>query len=268
MSQVPERRERCFLFVCGPVGCGNTFLFRCLTEDPRTYGIAEGDLGGLLQRLLDSSSTANRCPHAVEAFARFMHDLAGDRESLIDKTPSNVRHQEALRRHLPGSRFLFTVREPRAAIASALRGRSIVKEVEHVARLWRSDCDLIAAGTPQDLTVIYEDFIAQPAAVFDRIQEGTMPVASEVYRFAERMARTDRADPRQWRKRVDARTADEIEHWVDHLGLDDYYRSFRAGPGGEADAAVGTRGSRAATAAQLWQRTRSQFYRVYYRAMR
>lgn len=255
-----ESRSTRFIFICGPVGSGNSFLFRCLTEGTDNYGIDEGDLGGILRRLTEPKRNNVRCPHAREAFMEFMHSLAGDRPTLIEKSPSNIRHQSLLRETLGDVHFLFTVREPRAALVSALAGRSLVKDVEHVARLWRSDCELIAAAGSEDTIVIYDEFVRSPAPTLDRIAANVLPLGDNIYRFADRMTRPDRSDPSRWRTRVDRVTAEGIEHWVRELGLDTIFESFRRG-----DQQSVRKLPPVTASASIFQRARAQVYNLYYR---
>ena len=257
---IPEGHEPQFVFICGPVGCGNSFLFRCLTEDTGNYGIDEGNIGGTLRRLTESERNIVRCPHAREAFVEFMHSLAADRHTFIEKSPSNIRHQSFLRETLDTVHFIFTVREPHAAIVSGLSGRTLVKDTEHVARLWRSDCELITNASPGDIIVIYDDFVRDPTPTLNRISENVLPLSDNVYRFANRMTRPDRADTSRWRSRIDHATAEEIEYWVRELGLDTMFASFRGG-GQPSTPAL----SHPTPASLIFQRARAQFFNLYYR---
>lgn len=256
----PEDPAKNFIFICGPVGSGNSFLFRCLTEDESNYGIDEGDLGGILRRLTEPKRNQVRCPHAREAFVRLMDSLAADRSTFIEKSPSNIRHQQFLRETLGNVHFLFTVREPHAALVSALSGRTLVKDVEHVARLWRSDCELITAKHGGDVTVIYDDFVRDPAPTLNRISENVLPLGDNVYRFANRMTRPDRSDPARWRSRVDGATAAGIEHWVREIGLDVMFETFRRGDELSGDTVPASIASNS-----IIQRARAQFFNLYYR---
>lgn len=256
-ASAPSHPE--LLFICGPVGCGNTFLFRSLLQDPRTYGVNEGNLALALANIHNSRETGFSCPHADESFASFLHALAGDRPRFIEKTPASIRYQDMLRAALPHCRFLFTVREPHAALVSALDGRSVVNDIEHVARLWLSDTSRIEDSTDRDLTILYEDFVAAPRPTLERVSERIFPLSDEVFRFAERMARPDRADGERWRGKVDAPTAEAIEHSVQELGLDKRFAWFRERYShlAEADAHAS-----APTAARrgLWKRTQTELF--------
>lgn len=46
-SPIPE-----FVFVCGAVGSGNTFMFGSLTKDEHVYGINEDGLGTTMRNFL------------------------------------------------------------------------------------------------------------------------------------------------------------------------------------------------------------------------
>ncbi len=218
-----------FLFVCGAVGSGNTFLFRSLTEDPQVYGLNEADIGGFMKRLVESEQGIARCPHALAQFLEYLQRLRADRRTLIEKSPSNIRHRTLLREYLPNARFLFTLREPRAAIVSGLKGRSILPDVEHVARLWQEDSQRMLVCDETSRVMVYEHFLANPAEALAHMAEGFLPLADEVVRFASRMARMERADPRRWKQRVSPERAAEIEYWVGTLHLDELYRQIAHG---------------------------------------
>ncbi|HEX4936530.1 MAG TPA: sulfotransferase, partial [Gemmatimonadaceae bacterium] len=128
-----------FVFVVGAAGSGTTFMFRCLTQDPDTYGINEDALGPLLAQLQRSEEEFGRCPHSTAAFRDFLHALRADRPTLVLKTPSNLRCVDALRRVLPGARFVCLVREPHSAVASGLERHR--QPVADVAALWQRDME-------------------------------------------------------------------------------------------------------------------------------
>lgn len=253
------------LFICGPVGCGNTFLFRSLLQDPQAYGVNEGNLANALRNVLNSNDSGYPCPHAGDAFATFMQALAGDRTRIIEKTPASIRHQDSLREHVPNCRFLFTIREPRAAITSALAGRSVVNDVEHVARLWHSDTTLIERSTADDLTIVYDDFVASPRPTLERISERVFPLPDSVFHFADRMARPDRAGTERWRSKVDPPTAEAIEYWVRELELDDHFEALRASKGEKTDSG---RPESAVRNAGAWKRARTEAFAAYDKAQR
>lgn len=220
-----------FLFVCGAVGSGNTFLFRSLTEDPQVYGLNEGDIGGFLKRLVESEQGIARCPHAPGEFLRFLHALRADRRTLIEKSPSNIRHKALIQAHLPDARFVYMLRAPRAAIVSGLSGRAVRADVEHVARLWRDDTERMLERDEASRVMVYERFLAAPAQALEDMTRGFMPLDAAVVRFATRMARGERADPERWKAKVTPEQARDIEHWVAALDLDALYSEVAQGRG-------------------------------------
>ncbi len=218
-----------FLFVCGAVGSGNTFLFRCLTEDPQVYGLNEGDIGGFLKRLVESEQGIARCPHAPGEFLRFLHALRADRRTLVEKSPSNIRHKALIQAHLPDARFVYTLRAPRAAIVSGLSGRAVRADVEHVARLWRDDTERMLERDDASRVMVYEKFLAAPVQALEDMTRGFMPLDATVVRFATRMARGERADPERWKAKVTSEQARDIEYWVTALDLDALYLEVAGG---------------------------------------
>lgn len=201
-----------FVWICGAVGSGNTFLFRCLTQDPEVYGINEDALGNTLERFIRSEIDMETCPHSVEAYVDFMHRLRKDRNTLILKTPSNIRFHRAISTHLPDSKFITTIREPHAAIVSGLsRHRT---GVERVAGIWLKDTLLIREIAFETLLVNYDDLITTPEAILERVNTELLPISSAVFRYAKKHARPGLAAPERWRSKVDEKTRREVEFWV------------------------------------------------------
>jgi len=73
VKSIPE-----FVYVFGAVGSGNTFMFRCLTQDENTYGVNEDAFGSTLERLVGSEKDYAKCPHSISEFIRFMQALRKD----------------------------------------------------------------------------------------------------------------------------------------------------------------------------------------------
>lgn len=223
-DSIVEPPDPSFVFVCGAVGSGNTFMFRCLSQDQNVYGVNEVDLGRLLDRLIRSEKLGSKCPHSLDAYVKFMLALKGNRRTLLEKNPANIRYKATLKKYLPNSRFIAMLREPHAAIVSGLDGRSIVSTPESVARLWLSDFELVVQPDTDAIVVFYDHFVTNPAPILAAIAERIMPVSSDVYTFANRMIHPDRSAQDRWHQKVDAGTGNEIKDWVSRLGLDKLYR--------------------------------------------
>ncbi len=206
-----------FVWICGAVGSGNTFLFRCLTKDPNVYGINEDALGNTLDRFVQSGIDMGTCPHGLESYVDFMHGLRRDRRTLILKTPSNIHFHRKIRKYLPGSRFIVTLREPHAAIASGLsRHRA---DVEKVAEIWLKDTRLAREIADAKHVVNFDELVTSPESVFKTLNNHILPIDSGVLQYARKHARPRLASPNRWKTRVDNKTRREIELWVERLSL-------------------------------------------------
>lgn len=221
-----ERKTPDFVFVCGAVGSGNSFMFSCLTQDKNVYGINEDYLGTLLHRLLVSERDIGKCPHSVRSFTEFMYSLRGDRQTLVLKTPANIRYKAQLLKFLPNSRFITMIREPHAAIASGIPRHN--KNVEEVAQIWVSDNQFITQLTSDSMVVAFDNIVLDPVSTLSCISNNLMPLSPEVFKFADRIKRPERADPKWWHNKVDERIRGEIEYWVDKLHLDEFYDTVLA----------------------------------------
>lgn len=220
-----------FLFVCGAVGSGNTFMFSCLTQDENVYGINEDALGATLERFRRSEKEFGTCPHGVDAFVSFLHSLRRDRRTLILKTPSNIRRMRMILDCLPGARFILMIREPHAAIASGLRRHEAGTTVEQIARTWLADCQSHTQVGEQCIVATFDQLVRDPVLMIRRVSDYVLPLSPAVFTYASRMHRPERADGQWWRGKVDARVQDEIVHWVDELALMDHYRAVEEAAG-------------------------------------
>lgn len=213
-----------FVWICGAVGSGNTFLFRCLTQAPDVYGINEDALGNTLDRFIQSGIDMGTCPHGVEAYVDFMYGLRKEKKTLILKTPSNIHFHRIIRKHLPGSKFITTIREPHAAIVSGLsRHRA---NVERVAGIWLKDSLLIREIGEGTLLVNYDELITSPETILEKMNTEFLQVSSAVFRYAKKHARPGLADPDRWRTRADEKTRREIELWVKNLSLTQLFQEL------------------------------------------
>lgn len=221
-----ERKIPDFVFVCGAVGSGNSFMFSCLTQDKNIYGIDEDGLGPTLHNLIRSESVAGKCPHSTRSFTEFMYSLRGDRQTLVLKTPSNIRYQAEILKFLPSSHFILMIREPHAAMVSGLERHK--RKVEVTAQIWLSDNQLITQLTSDSMVVTFDDFVLDPVSTLSGISNRLMPLSPEVFKYADRIKRPEHADPKRWHTKVDERTRGEIEDWVDKLHLDEFYDTIRS----------------------------------------
>ncbi len=256
-----------FVFICGAVGSGNTFMFNCLTQDRDVFGVNEDDFGGTLVRLLESERDFGKCPHALPAFIEFLHGLRRDRATLVLKTPSNLRHRQAIRAHLPGSRFVMMIREPHAALVSALRGRSLTADVETLARIWLQDAGPFREPGSDSLVLSYEELVRSPVTALQRVARAISPLSPSVFTYAERMHRPERSGAEHWRSKLDEATARDIERWVETLGLSALYDGIVSGVA-KAESTVPASGASVAVRASPVTRARRELFRVWYRLVR
>ncbi|MDM4018842.1 sulfotransferase family protein [Roseiconus lacunae] len=248
------------VFVFGAVGSGNTFMYSCLTASPSTYGVNEDAMGATLERLIQSQTETGRCPHAVEAFISFLDALRADRNTLVLKTPSNLRRLTLLRKHLPDARFVYMIREPHAAIVSGLKRHDA--NVMGVADHWETDARSYLQHCGGDMVAIaYEDLVRSPDEVFETLDRQTMPIDDEVKVYAHRMNRPERAGANRWKEKVDAVTASEIEREVRERSLSPLY--------GEIVGATATEGAAAESVRDnAGTRLKKNLFRIYYRFAR
>ena len=215
-----------FVFVCGAVGSGNTLLFDCLTRDSRTYGINEDALGSTLHRFIRSESDFGRCPHCLDAYLHFLDALRRDRDTLVLKTPSNLRHKSILERHIPDARFLITVREPHAAIASGTFRHDASKSVREIGEIWLRDYSLALKSLGDAMIVPFEHMVTTPETVLKMISSRIMPVAPSVFEYAASVTNASRGSPGWWRSKVGDKTAARIERCVEELRLGEFYETL------------------------------------------
>lgn len=215
-----------YVFICGAVGSGNTFLFDCMTRDENIYGVNEDALGATLERLVQSEKDFARCPHSVDTFLAFLDALRRDRRTLVLKTPSNLRRRKLIGQYLADSHFIVMVREPHAAIVSGLRRHEAGTEVEKIARTWLNDYRESVQPDNRTTIVLFENLIRQPSETLRRIDEQVMTLTPIVFQYAQQLASPQRATPAWWRSSVDGSTQVEIERWVRELRLDKYYEEL------------------------------------------
>ncbi len=262
-SPIPE-----FVFVCGAVGSGNTFMFGSLTKDEHVYGINEDGLGTTMRNFLRPEN-ASTCPHAIDEFVAFVHRLRHDRRTLILKTPSNIRFATNIREYLPNSRFIVMIREPHAAVVSGISRHGERYSIEDIARIWLSDYEHLAEAGDDSVVITFDELVSDPTAALSRVAE-FLPLGPEVFTYATRVNRPDRSTSEWWKSKIDEPVQHEVERWVAKLGLAEIYRAAQGnaaahGPGArvtQRDALAGYRFLAPLVAA------RKQVFRAWYRLTR
>ena len=131
------------------------------------YGIDSGNLRNELERINPFTAAAG-----FRAFYR-MYARRFGKNRWGDKTPLHSRHLGTIRRILPEARFIHIIRDGRdAALSLREMWFSPGREIETQAKHWR-DWVVAAreagAGHPDYLEVRYEELIADPAAVLQRV---------------------------------------------------------------------------------------------------
>ena len=196
-------------------------MFNCLTQDSDVYGINEDALGSLLFRLLNSP---DKGPHYIEAYLNFMYALRSDRQTLVLKTPSNIRHAIEIKRYLPTSKFIVMIREPHAAVVSGMSRHSA--GVKKVARIWLSDYQYLKNLTKESVVINYEKFILQTSEILQEIDAKILPLPPSVFECAAKFRIQENAEANRWRNLVDTKIEKEVEHWVAELHLEQTYRAI------------------------------------------
>jgi hypothetical protein len=191
VSEVPGFR---FVFVGGAPRSGTTLVQRVLAAHPKIYGGPEFDLmpeiaalhRGLRQRINTGRVAAITDSNTVDtAFYRLVRDLFEPKATsegcsvFSEKTPANVLEFEALARFLPGARFVFVIRDPRAIVASMLevgarfraRGQTVPQftrglgpAIAELNRCWRAGLAAFDQSLPI-LPVFYEELVKTPDRV-------------------------------------------------------------------------------------------------------
>lgn len=211
-----------FVFICGAVGSGNTFLFETLANNRSTYAVNEDGLGALLNRLNASEREFGFCPHSVEAFVNFAYALKSDRDVLILKTPSNLAHMEQLAKALPRSRFIITIREPHASVVSGTRRHG--RGLEFAAQEWEKDAKRAIERIDAAIVVSYENLMADPRATLQPINDHVVPLDKSVFAYASKTSDPYRASPEHWKKNLAAREVSQVQEIVATYQLDTYYQ--------------------------------------------
>lgn len=248
-----------YLFVFGAVGSGNTFMYSCLTASPNTYGVNEDALGSTLERIIQNDSETGRCPHGLESFKQFLSSLRRDRNTLVLKTPSNLRRLSMLRQHLGAARFVYMIREPHGAIVSGLKRHAM--DIAGVASHWENDARAYLDGKGIDMVAVtYEDLVRSPTEVFAKLNHSTMPIHEDVLTYAARMNRPERAGADRWRERVTSEQADQIEAEVQSRNLSGLYEDVGGVSLVDTKALV--------TTDNMVTRCKKELFRLYYRLAR
>jgi hypothetical protein len=97
----------------------------------------------------------------------------------VNKAPDDILYKDIILNSFPQTKFILSVRDPRARMASRkLRANragnmfDLAGQSHHVAKSWTEVADVLAAEKPDtSLLVRYEDLVQQPEAVMRRIAE-------------------------------------------------------------------------------------------------
>lgn len=139
-------------FVCGCGHTGTTLVARILAQHPEVT-----------------------CPEfetcaffSSEGIALLDELIAGLDGLLVEKTPKHIRRMSVIRAHLPGAKFILTVRDGRHVAASFVRRCG---SAEAGAERWIKDSGIVMAESDKDDVIVcrYEDLIAEPEAEVRRI---------------------------------------------------------------------------------------------------
>jgi len=269
VDQEKQRSIPEFVFICGAVGSGNTFMFNCLAQDENVYGVNEDAFGSTLHRLIESERTMGKCPHSIQTFQGFLQVLRRDRRTLILRTPSNLRHVALLREHLPGPRFIVMIREPHAAIVSGMARHAPGTSIEKIARIWLADFQYFAELDCDSIVVTFEELVGNPMAALERVSSRVLPLSEAVFAYARRMHDPQRADGERWKTKVDEEVRRQIEHWVELLELEKVYQKI-TGEAGQGQT-VAVRDIAPNGSSSFWRplaMVRRQFFRGWYRLRR
>lgn len=262
-SSIPE-----FVFVCGAVGSGNTFMFGSLTKDKHVYGINEDGLGHTMQNFLRPEN-ASTCPHALDELVALMHRLRHDRRTLILKTPSNIRFATDIRKYFPSSRFIVMIREPHAAVVSGISRHGERYSIEDIARIWLSDYEHLDKTGDDSVVITFDELVSDPSGALSRVGE-FLPLGDEVFTYANRVNRPDRSTAEWWKSKVDESMQREVERWVAELGLAEIYQAAQ-GNAGENKLQDGPRFRGAPARNRFLARlvvAKKELFRVWYRLTR
>lgn len=253
-----------FIFICGAVGSGNTFLFETLANNRSTYAVNEDGLGTLLNRLNASEQEFGFCSHSVDAFVHFAYRLKADRDVLILKTPSNLAHMNELTHALPNSQFILTIREPHASLVSGTRRHG--RGLEFAAHEWEKDAKRAIDKLDAAIVVSYEQLMADPKASLQPINDHAMPLEKSVFAYASQTSDPYRASPEHWKKNLSSDEIDQAKRIVRTHQLDTYYQQITG-----SDPALPAQSTNA-TRRTGWRRTlggqRRRLFKGFFRLLR
>jgi len=214
-----------FIYVCGAVGSGNSFMYSSLVKDKNIYGINEDAFGTTLKNLLNDENIST-CPHSVNEFINFMYKLRKDRMMLLLKTPSNIRYMKLIREYMPNSRFILMIREPHGAIVSGIKRHGKNYSIEEIARIWLKDCEYHYPLEQDSIVITFEQLIIYPEDTLKLVSEKIVPIGPEVYKYASRVNRPERMGSDWWRSKISKDVQKEVEHWVKALDLNEKYNKI------------------------------------------
>jgi len=122
-----------------------------------------------------SLSDVNGCTTIAEAIQR-VHEIYLDSRAKRrwgQKTPRFVRHMDLLSKHFAGTRFIHTVRDPRAVVSSLIQSDVHRSNAFHASLRWHMDVEQGLAyereNPAKTLRVHYEDLVTDVEGTLQRI---------------------------------------------------------------------------------------------------
>jgi len=174
---------------------------------------------------------------------------------------------ELLKSHMPNSRFILMFREPHSAIVSGLK-RHKFSYVEKVARLWLCDTELYTKLDNDSMIVSFENLVRNPTAVLQRVFDRVLPLSKAAFDYGQRMHHPERAEAEWWQAKVDDQVRQDIEHWVEELGLMETYRLVSEAEDQQEALPVSASSVPSNSLAKALVKAKKEFFRVWYRLRR
>ena len=114
----------------------------------------------------------------AEAYAKTIGVPLDRIKRWIEKTPANRNHADEIFRRFPNAKFLVTLRDPRAILATQIALEKTRKtkrfSVYYVIAHWRAAANLarrVRAGDGRGLFVQFEQLVGEPATVMKKVCE-------------------------------------------------------------------------------------------------
>lgn len=175
---------------------------------------------------LEAELAAGPAPlDAARVFAVLLalHARARGKPRVLEKTPLHIRHVDELLAWFPDARILWILRDGRACIASLGRVDWAADDPKALAWQWVRNMAFAAASerrAPEGalLRVRYEDLVADPGPVLDRIQDFLgVPRSAAVHDHTLR-AGTVKPFERAWKENVNRPLSGaRVDAWKDEI---------------------------------------------------